>query len=167
MQTLFQYFVILIAYIAPNKWHIINCQQSNGDGVFKSANYWNIDDKPVMSNGHIGFIPYGDSIYVNGFYNGYKDNSHRARIPNYANVQFDPCTQIHSVAELKCIYALDIYNGVFRTSVNLNDDQFNVEHFQYAHRYFDTAIVNHIKITRQNDNNRRKNGKHFEAFSAN
>lgn len=151
---LFRYFLVFFTCIASNQWTIVNCQL-NSAGLFESTHFWSINDKPVLANGHIGFIPYGDSIYMNGFYNGYKDNSHRARIPNYGVVKFEPCTQMNSAIEFKCIYALDIYNGLFQTSVNLNDGQFNVEHIQYAHRYYDTAIVNHIKIKRQNNGNGR------------
>lgn len=154
------YFAVLFTYIELNGWIVVNCQ-SNGDGVFESTNYWASVDKPVMANGHIGFIPYGDSIYMNGLYNGHKDNSHRARIPNYGSVQFEPCSRANYNTTIECTYALDIYNGVFRTTANLGDGQFSIEHIQYAHRYYDTAIVNHIKIKRQMNSNGPKNGKFF------
>lgn len=164
-EAVFRYFVVLFIYSTLSGWNTVT-GQSNGDGVFESKNYWDINilNKPVMSNGHIGFIPYGDSIYMNGLYNGYKDNSHRARIPNYGNVQFEPCTRAHFQTTTECSYALDIYGGVFRTSVNLSDGQFNVEHIQYAHRYYDTAMVNQIKIKRQNMSNGPKNGKKNDKF---
>ena len=117
-------------------------------GVFTSADFWNVSDKPVLANGHIGFVPYGDSIYMNGLYNGLKGDSHRARIPNYANVQFEPCTQRSSKNAEVCAYELDIYNGVFRTQVQLNDGCVSVEHIQYAHRHHETALVNQIRLKR-------------------
>lgn len=159
-RALFRYFTVLFAYFISFGWSVVNCQ-TNGDGVFESANYWDIVDKPVMANGHIGFIPYGHSIYMNGLYSGLKDNSHRARIPHFGNVQYELCSQAHFTEAAKCSYAMDIYSGVFRTSANSNDGQYSVEHIQYAHRYYDTAIVNHIKIKRQNKNNSTKNGKLF------
>lgn len=140
--------------------NVVNVQ-SSGDGVFESTNYWDIIDRPVMANGHVGFIPYGDSIYMNGLYNGFRDNSHRARIPNYGSVQFEPCSRTHFNVAIKCSYALDINRGVFRTSVILNDGQFSVEHIQYAHRYHDVGIVNHIEIHRQNCGDGPKNGTIF------
>lgn len=147
----FRYFLVLFAYTAPNGWNFVNGQRSGGDGIFESTNYWDVIDKPVVANGYIGFIPYGDSIYMNGLYNGFQDDSHRARIPHYGSIQFEPCSQNHSkMPPIRCSYALDIYRGVFRTSANLNDGQFSIEHIQFAHRYYETAIVNHIKIQRQN-----------------
>lgn len=51
----------------------------------------NASSLPVLSNGQIGFVLFSDTIYVNGFYNGDKGLSHRARIPNYANLQLNEC----------------------------------------------------------------------------
>lgn len=155
-EPLFRYFAILFA-----SFMLIVCCQSNADGVFESKNYWDIVDKPVMANGHIGFIPYGDSIYMNGLYNGLKDNSHRARIPNFGNVQFELCSRAHSTAAVECSYAMDIHKGLFRTSAISSDGAYSVEHIQYAHRYYDTAIVNHIKIKRQNKSENLKNRKFY------
>lgn len=132
-------------------------------GVFESADYWNIIDKPVMTNGHIGFVPYSNSIYMNGLYNGIGGNSHRARLPNFANIQFDPCSQSfnnHHKNSNKCSYALNIINGVFQTQTNLSDGMFTVEQIQYAHRYYDAAIVNQIRLKRNCNQN--ANGKQME-----
>lgn len=135
------------------------------NGVFESTNYWEVIDKPVMSNGHIGFVPYGESVYMNGLYTGREDNSHRARIPNYANIQFEPCSRaskVYSNGSGTCSYALDIFNGVFRTQTNSRDGLFTVEQIQYVHRYFETAIVNHIRLERGVVSDGRANGKvHF------
>lgn len=116
--------------------------------IFTSTDFWNVVDKPVLANGHIGFVPYGDSISMNGLYNGFKGDSHRASIPNYANVQFEPCTEQSTNNVELCTYALDIYNGVFRTEIQLNDGSVSVEHIQYAHRYHETALINQIRLTR-------------------
>lgn len=129
----------------------LNPNSENGFGIFESAYFWNVTDKPVMANGHVGFVPYGDSIFMNGLYNGRKDDSHRARIQNYANVQFYPCTERvynFGLSPKACKYALDIYNGIFRTKAQLYNKLVSVEHIQYAHRYYETAIVNHIKLKR-------------------
>lgn len=131
--------------------------------VFTSTSFWNVSDKPVLANGHIGFVPYGNSIYMNGLYNGRKGDSHRARIPNYANVQFKPCTQRLTNNAEACAYTLDTYNGVFRTQVQLNDGSVSVEHIQYAHRYHETALVNQIRLKRNAILTEKGNGKAFDC----
>lgn len=123
----------------------VKCERNRG--IFESADYWNVTDRPVMANGHIGFVPYGDSVYMNGFYNGFKGDSHRARIPNYANVQINPCSE-RNHRKSACSYALDINDGVFRTRAQLHDGQFTVVQIQYAHRYYETALVNQIHLKR-------------------
>lgn len=143
--AMFRIVPLLLAFSAFTDQLNVNSKSTNG--VFESSNYWNVIDKPVMSNGHIGFIPYGEYVYMNGLYTGRKDNSHRARIPNYSNIQFEPCSPT-SKDSGTCSYALDIFNGVFRTHTNLSDGLFTVEQIQYAHRYFETAIVNHIRLKR-------------------
>ncbi|KAJ6648423.1 Protein-glucosylgalactosylhydroxylysine glucosidase, partial [Pseudolycoriella hygida] len=99
---------------------------------------------PTMSNGHIGFVVYNDAVHINGVYNGRTGESHRARIPNYARVQFEMCgafTQGDS-----CTYSLDVRQGIFRTTSDY--DGYSVELVTYAHRYFDKTIVNHVTIRR-------------------
>lgn len=130
----------------------------NGFSVFESNYFWNVSDKPVMSNGHVGFVPYGDSIFMNGLYNGHQDTAHRARIQNYANLQFYPCSERvynFGLTPKSCSYRLDIYNGIFKTKAKLLNNLLCIEHTQYAHRYYEKAIANHIRLKRnQIDNNR-------------
>lgn len=146
------FHILLVVFVFSELNSFFNYHKVNGkiaNGIFESENFWDVADKPVMANGHIGFVPYGESIYMNGLYNGYKGESHRARIPNNANIQFEPCTRETNVTSAhKCSYALDIFNGIFRTQSQLNDGLFTVEHIQYAHRFYDTAIVNHIRLKR-------------------
>ena len=40
---------------------------------------------PSLGNGQLAFVPFSDTITVNCLYNGDSWNSHRARVPNYAN----------------------------------------------------------------------------------
>ena len=40
---------------------------------------------PSLGNGQLAFVPLSDTITVNCLYNGDTWNSHRARLPNYAN----------------------------------------------------------------------------------
>lgn len=147
-----------------------NRQPNEENRILDSFNFWNVGDKPVMANGHVGFIPYGDTIYMNGLYNGYGGRSHRARIPNYANIQFETCSRSASMAsdlnklssEPRCTYALDIFNGIFRTQANFDNGHLIVEQIQYAHRYYDRAIVNRIAVQRKQIHNY-SNGK-FRCF---
>lgn len=133
-----------------------NQQPNEENRILDSINFWNVSDKPVMANGHVGFIPYGDTIYMNGLYNGYGGRSHRARIPNYANIQFETCSRSASMVsdlnklsyEPQCMFTLDIFNGIFRTQANFDNGHFTVKQIQYAHRYFDRAIVNRIEVQR-------------------
>lgn len=142
--------------VNPVHFTASNQRPNEENRILDSFNFWNVSDKPVMANGHVGFIPYGDAIYMNGLYNGYGGKSHRARIPNYANIQFEMCSRPASVpsdlnkllSEPQCTYALDIFNGVFRTQANFDNEHFIVEQIQYAHRYYDRAIVNHIAVQR-------------------
>lgn len=120
---------------------------------FESLDFWNVTDKPVLVNGHIGFVPFGDSIFMNGFYNGLKTTSHRARIPNYANVQHELCSRPTAKFSepyklANCTYILDTFNGVFSSRANFSDNHFSIEHIQYAHRYHEMAIINRIRVER-------------------
>lgn len=153
--------VLLFASICGESSVEKSSKPSNSDivkpGVFETHNFWDVSDKPVMANGQIGFIPFGDSVYMNGLYNGYKGKSHRARIPNYANIQFESCSHTSSDTS-PCKYTLDVLNGVFRTETHLNDGLFTVQQTQYAHRYYDMAIVNHIQLRRNQQDDHQSNG---------
>lgn len=120
-------------------------------------------EMPVLANGHIAFVPNGDSIYMNGVYNGFMGETHRARIPNFAQIRFEPggrdrtnipqhdqnqqqkdeenATQLYT-------HTLDIRQAVFRSQTDFANGQFTIRHTVYAHRYFDRAIVNQITISR-------------------
>lgn len=156
----FHAIIVLITLYNSIDETIHNTIESESKRVaFTSNDFWNVSDKPVLANGHIGFIPYGDSIYMNGLYNGPKGDSHRARIPNYANVRFEPCIQ-RSINNVEvCAYELDISNGLFRTQVQLNNGSVCVEHIQYAHRHHETALVNHIRLKRNSILTEKGNGK--------
>ncbi len=43
------------------------------------------DFLPYVGNGHLATTIFGDSIFMNGLYNGKEINSHRAHIPNPHN----------------------------------------------------------------------------------
>lgn len=120
--------------------------------VFKSSTYFDVDEKPVLANGHIGYVPFGDSIYMNGLFNGYiKTNSHRARIPNFANIYFEGCGSAHPADKSRCSYKLDVQQALFQTNADFLDGNVTVQHTQYAHRYFDRIIVNTIELGKKAD----------------
>lgn len=119
--------------------------------AFSSTEYYDVSDKPVLANGHIGYVPYSDSIYMNGLFNGYKGDSHRARIPNYANIYME-CCGASKQPHLQCTYTLDAHRAVFETEANLYDNNILVKQIQYAHRFYDAVIVNTIQLKRNSVN---------------
>ena len=42
---------------------------------------------PSIANGHVGTNVFTDTVYMNGVYNGFKGESHRARIPSRNNIR--------------------------------------------------------------------------------
>lgn len=118
--------------------------------VFPSQTYFDVVDKPALSNGHVTFVPFSDSIYMNGLFNGYRrTSSHRARIPNFANIYFESCGPARTADKSLCTYTLDTQQALFQTNANFFDGNVMVEHTQYAHRYFDRVIVNTIELRRK------------------
>lgn len=104
---------------------------------------------PTLANGNIAFVVYGDAVHMNGVYNGQHGLSHRARIPNYANLQMPYCAS--SIAEpTGCSYQLDMKNNMFRTVYEDPNGSFRIVHDVYPNRYFDKAIVNKVRIQRLN-----------------
>lgn len=100
-------------------------------------------EMPSLANGLVGFTVYGDSIFLNGLYNGPHGNSHRARIPNYSNLQFSLCNRENFDS---CTFRMDFKRGLFETK--FNNRQFEVIQHTYAHRYYNRAIINRIVIDR-------------------
>lgn len=102
---------------------------------------------PSIGNGHIAANIFSDTVYINGLYNGRKGKSHRARIPNWANIRLNSTLtqQKHSP-----VYSLDTKEGVFK--VRVDRDRSIVTHRVYAHRYYTRAIVNQIQVVSKNHN---------------
>ncbi|XP_055613150.1 protein-glucosylgalactosylhydroxylysine glucosidase-like [Uranotaenia lowii] len=103
------------------------------------------NERPVLSNGNLGFEVFGDSVFLNGVYNGLRSQSKRARIPNYANYQFEHCAN-PQLNPPNCAYQLDMQYGRFRTVYNDPGRRFRVTHDVYAHRYFTHSIVNRFRL---------------------
>ncbi|GAB0096819.1 protein-glucosylgalactosylhydroxylysine glucosidase [Sergentomyia squamirostris] len=114
--------------------------------AFQSTSLPPQDVMPTLANGHIGFVVFEHSILVNGLYNGFMGYSHRARIPNHANIQLRNCANSTTTPQDDCLYELNIATGVFRTT--LTTPTVNAEHRVYAHRYFNRVIVNEFRLTR-------------------
>uniref|UniRef100_A0A182K3N7 Glycoside hydrolase family 65 central catalytic domain-containing protein n=1 Tax=Anopheles christyi TaxID=43041 RepID=A0A182K3N7_9DIPT len=102
---------------------------------------------PTLANGHLGFVVYSDSVHLNGVYNGLKGVSHRARIPNYANIQLGNCSSLRAHPK-NCRYQLDMRRGMFRTTLEDPAGGYRVQHEVYPNRHFAQTIVNRIHIRR-------------------
>lgn len=98
---------------------------------------------PILSNGHLAAQTLGDSVYMNGLYNGERGLSHRARIPNYSNIIIDPGQFKREITRIT--YRMNYRQGVFETIIQVNN-RFTIRHWIYAHRHFTRAIVNEISI---------------------
>lgn len=77
---------------------------------------------PPIGNGHIATNVLSDTIYMNGFYNGYREDSHRARLQatSAVDVQFNDGWDSR-------YYALDMFNG--KKAVVL------ISHLYFVHIY--------------------------------
>ncbi|KAI8125500.1 Protein-glucosylgalactosylhydroxylysine glucosidase [Lucilia cuprina] len=106
---------------------------------------------PSLSNGHLGFTVFGDAIYINGVYNGYKGNSRRARLPNWLNVTAHILnTQTNSYFQHNSIeYSMNLYEGVYEWVKEYKCLNLVLKQRFYAHRYFNRALVYETIVTRK------------------
>ncbi|XP_062551750.1 protein-glucosylgalactosylhydroxylysine glucosidase-like [Armigeres subalbatus] len=123
------------------------CLSIETNYLFNSNQFPDSTSVPTLSNGNLGFTVFGDSVFLTGVYNGRGSQSHRARIPNYANVQLSLCSQPETNPPY-CTYQLDIKFGRFRTIYEEPSGQFRLIHSVYPHRFFSHVIVNHIRVQR-------------------
>lgn len=77
---------------------------------------------------------------MNGLYNGQNGNSHRARIPNFANIDTDLECQ-----ENNCAYQLNLKHGYFER-IAYKSRTFKVSQQMYAHRFYNRIIVNRFVL---------------------
>ncbi|XP_059058126.1 protein-glucosylgalactosylhydroxylysine glucosidase isoform X1 [Achroia grisella] len=96
---------------------------------------------PSIGNGHIATNIFSDTVYMNGLYNGRKGESHRARIPNWANIRLNS-TLTHM--PYRPVYSLDTKEAAFK--VRVDRDRSIVTQRIYAHRFYTRAIVNQIQV---------------------
>ncbi len=67
---------------------------------------------PPIANGHVATVPFTDTVYMNGLYNGVRGESHRARIPSLHNVRVD--TTAGNKPLLSESFALDTYQSEYK-----------------------------------------------------
>lgn len=141
MKSKFLIFTVIFASVSSTEGDRKQTESSENanNRVFAAHTYFDINDKPVLANGHVGYVPFGDSIYMNGLYEW-------ARIPNFANIYFDSCGSAHTANKSRCSYKMDAQRALFQTKANIFGGNVTVEHIQYAHRYFDRVIVNTIEL---------------------
>ncbi|CAH2067404.1 unnamed protein product, partial [Iphiclides podalirius] len=96
---------------------------------------------PSVGNGHLATNVFSDTVYMNGLYNGFRGESHRARIPAWANIRLNSTLTHHPY---KPVYSLDTKHGVF--TVTVDRDRSVVTQRIYAHRFYTRAIVNQIQV---------------------
>ncbi|XP_061165726.1 protein-glucosylgalactosylhydroxylysine glucosidase-like [Saccostrea echinata] len=99
------------------------------------------DDRfaPPIGNGFVATNVLSDAIYVDGVFNGYREDSHRARIPSTTSIRIT-----RDVISEK--YSLDMWNGVFIHHANLPDCEVEAKYF--AHRLFSSVLIVLIKLTK-------------------
>lgn len=96
---------------------------------------------PSIGNGHIATNIFSDTVYMNGLYNGRKGESHRARIPAWANIRLNAT---FTSPPFSPTYSLDTKHGVFQVTVNR--ERSVVTQRIYAHRVYTRSIINQIKV---------------------
>ncbi|KAK6180853.1 hypothetical protein SNE40_008830 [Patella caerulea] len=101
---------------------------------------------PEIGNGHIATVIQGDSMFMNGLYNGYNCTSHRARIASTCGVITECLTNCSSR-----IYKLDLARGIFIE--RYDGDGFYMEIRTYAHRVLNRLFVVEIEMSRQGNQN--------------
>ncbi|XP_049536826.1 protein-glucosylgalactosylhydroxylysine glucosidase-like isoform X2 [Anopheles darlingi] len=119
-----------------------------GSSAFLDNRNWTL---PTLANGHLGFTVFEDAVYMGGLYGGAAGLSHRARIPNVANIRpaigcYQGTTQEH------CTETLDMEQGVFRVEFSQHSvppaNRFRLVHTLYPHALYTRLIVNQFFIER-------------------
>ncbi|KAL4238539.1 Protein-glucosylgalactosylhydroxylysine glucosidase [Mactra antiquata] len=125
----------------------LQCSDSNFKNTAKD-NDWKLcsdsppKDKrmwPSLGNGHVGFAAQGDTIYMNGLYNGNGTTSTRARIPAFISVLL-----VATPEPGKKTYCLDMKQGIFVVTYTI--DHLKIELKTFAHRNQTRLLVTQISI---------------------
>jgi protein-glucosylgalactosylhydroxylysine glucosidase len=101
-----------------------------------------LSEIPTLSNGHIAFVINGNAILMNGLYNGERGESHRARIPNYSNLEVDV-----ECGATNCAFSLNMRKGIFEATISSNTNHRFLQQI-YAHRFYNRAIINKFTLAR-------------------
>lgn len=104
---------------------------------------------PFLANGYIGFHTYGNDLFLNGFYTGVGEDSHRAWIPNFGNVRIYHC-EFSENLQGACEYRMNIRDGIFMQ--HILEERFELFHLTYAHRAYKNFVVNQIFVKRRHGN---------------
>lgn len=100
---------------------------------------------------------FGDSVYINGLYNGQDGLSHRARVPNWSNIELKDivdddddgnCSRRRQAAASTSQFILNTKSGVFQREITAADSGYKIIHRIYAHRYYNRAIINQVNVYR-------------------
>ncbi|XP_050101550.1 protein-glucosylgalactosylhydroxylysine glucosidase-like isoform X2 [Anopheles aquasalis] len=107
---------------------------------------------PTLANGHLGFTVFEDAVYMGGLYAGAGGLSHRARIPNVANIR--PAIGCYRErGQEQCTQTLDMEQGVFRIKFSQDSDRYRLTHTLYPHALYTRLIVNQFFIERLDERN--------------
>ncbi|XP_052562857.1 protein-glucosylgalactosylhydroxylysine glucosidase-like [Culex pipiens pallens] len=138
-----KFLVVLIIQITA----CILVAGNDNNFLFNSDRFPENEATPTLGNGVIGFVVHSDAVFLNGVFNGARERSHRARIPNYANLQLETCDHRAGV-QSQCSYQLDMRFGRFRTIYSDPALRYRVVHDVYPHRFWPNVIVNQFRLQR-------------------
>ncbi|XP_058447938.1 protein-glucosylgalactosylhydroxylysine glucosidase-like [Malaya genurostris] len=105
---------------------------------------------PSLANGHLGFTVFGDAIYMNGLYSGYRGLSHRARIANVANLRLTVASGFTATVNggNEATTRMDFRSGTFCVDYRGPNNSYRVQQLIYPHQFYNRAIVNQFTIER-------------------
>nr|XP_018670417.1 protein-glucosylgalactosylhydroxylysine glucosidase-like isoform X4 [Ciona intestinalis] len=96
---------------------------------------------PTVANGVVGTVIFSDTIYMAGLYNGYKGESHRARLQNNIPYVYVPDSTLWSTQ----LFTQDTKNGMF--TICLSDTNVIVTQEIYAHKLLTNLLVTEVSVT--------------------
>ncbi|CAH1792620.1 unnamed protein product, partial [Owenia fusiformis] len=113
------------------------------DGFVLKANSFPDDVRlrPPIGNGHIATNVLSDTIYMNGVFNGYADDSHRARIPSTVAIDV-----VKEDTRENRTYILNMKDGMFIQTISRS--QANIELRYFAHRHMTRLLICEISLER-------------------
>ncbi|XP_017049070.1 protein-glucosylgalactosylhydroxylysine glucosidase [Drosophila ficusphila] len=124
---------------------------------------------PTLGNGHLGYTVFGDSIFMNGVYNGAGGNSKRARIPNWLNITTEVCDRFGcaSNSDVGTKYEMDLRDGYFRSLTTYKELGIILEQKTYPHKFYNRALVYEVVARRISVRNSRVNSPKYLKLTQN